>query len=90
MPEDAWCWIPHLRQRIRKLELLAKEVAVMMVRHRQTGFSISRTICSDRGPWFTGGWFKAMCSLTGVRHSKSVTYLSRFNGRAAVAERLLF
>ena len=24
MPEDAWRWILHLRQRIRKLELLAK------------------------------------------------------------------
>ena len=45
-----------------KKGLLAKEVAVMMIRHWLTVFDIPRTICSDRGPQFTGGWFKAMCS----------------------------
>ena len=39
---------------------------------------------------FTGGWFKAMCSLMGIRHAKSVAYLSRSNGRAEVAGRQLF
>ena len=74
----------------RKKGLLAKEVAVMMIRHWLTVFDIPRTICSDRGPQFTGGWFKAMCSLMGIRHAKSVAYLSRSNGRAEVAERQLF
>ena len=74
----------------RKEGLLAKEVAVMMIRHWLTVFDIPRTICSDRGPQFTGGWFKAMCSLMGIRHAKSVAYLSRSNGRAEVAGRQLF
>ena len=74
----------------RKRRLLAKEVAVMMIRHWLTVFDIPRTICSDRGPQFTGGWFKAMCSLMGIRHAKSVAYLSRSNGRAEVAGRQLF
>ena len=74
----------------RKKGLLAKEVAVMMIRHWLTVFGIPRTICSDRGPQFTGGWFKAMCSLMGIRHAKSVAYLSRFNRRAEVAGRQLF
>ena len=74
----------------RKKGLLAKEVAVMMIRHWLTVFDIPRSICSDRGPQFTGGWFKAMCSLMGIRHAKSVAYLSRSNGRAEVAGRQLF
>ena len=74
----------------RKKGLLAKEVAVMMIRHWLTVFDIPRTICSDRGPQLTGGWFKAMCSLMGIRHDKSVAYLSRSNGRAEVAGRQLF
>ena len=73
-----------------KKGLLAKEVAVMMIRHWLTVFDIPRTICSDRGPQFTGGWFKAMCSLMGIRHAKSVAYLSRSNGSAEVAGRQLF
>ena len=74
----------------RKKGLLAKEVAVMMIRHWLTVFDIPRTICSDRGPQFTGGWFKAMCSLMGIRHAKSVAHLSRSDGRAEVAGRQLF
>ena len=31
-----------------------------------------------------------MCSLMGIRHAKSVAYLSQSNGRAEVAERQLF
>ena len=62
----------------------------MMIRHWLTVFDIPRTICSDRGPQFTVGWFKAMCSLMGIRHAKSVAYLSRSNGRAEVAGRQLF
>ena len=74
----------------RKKGLLAKEVAVRMICHWLTVFGIPRTICSDRGPQFIGGWFKAMCSLMGIRHAKSVAYLSRSNGRAEVAGRQLF
>ena len=74
----------------RKKGLLAMEVAVMMIRHWLTVFGIPRTICSDRGPQFTGGWFKAMFFLMGIRHAKSVAYLSRSNGRAEVAGRQLF
>ena len=70
--------------------LLAREVAVMMIGHWLTVSGIAHTICSDRGPPFTGGWFKAMCSLMGIRHAKSVAYLSRSNGRAEVAGRQLF
>ena len=73
----------------RKKGLPAKEVAVMMIRHWLTVFDIPRTICSDRGPQFTGRWFKAMCSLMGICHAKSVAYLSRSNGRAEVAGRQL-
>ena len=62
----------------------------MMIRHWLTVFDIPCTICSDRGPQFTGGWFKAMSSLMGIRHAKSVAYLSRSNGRAEVAGRQLF
>ena len=60
-----------------KKGLLAEEMAVMMIHHWLTVFGIFRTICSDCGPQFTGGWFKAMCSLMGIRHAKSVAYLSR-------------
>ena len=74
----------------RKKGLLSKDVAVMMIRHWLTIFGVHHTICSDRGPQFTGGWFKAMCSLMGIRHAKSVAYLSRSNGRTEVAERQLF
>ena len=74
----------------RKKGLLAKELAVMMILRWLTVFDIPRTICSDRGPQFTGCWFKAMCSLMGIRHAKSVAYLSRSNGRAEVAGRQLF
>ena len=74
----------------RKKGLLAKEVAVMMILLWLTVVDIPRTTCSDRGPQFTGGWFKAMCSLMGIRHAESVAYLSRSNGRAEVAGRQLF
>ena len=69
----------------RKSGLLAKEVAVMMILHWLTVFSVPSTICSDSGPQFTGGWFKAMCSPMVTRHAKSVAYLSRSDGRAEVA-----
>ena len=74
----------------RKRELLANEVAVMMILLWLTVSGIPRIICSDRGPQFTGGWFKAMCSLMGIRHAESVAYLSRSNGQAEVAGRQLF
>ena len=73
-----------------KKGLLAKEVAVMMIDHWLTVFGVPRTICSDRGPHFTGGSFKAMGSPMRIRHAKSVTYLSRSNRRAKVGERQLF
>ena len=76
-----WSFVWTATQRTaRKKGLLAKEVAVMMIRHWLTIFDIPRTICSDRGPQFTGGWFKAMCCLMGTRHAKSIAYLSRSNG----------
>ena len=62
----------------RKKGLLAKEVAVMMIRHWLTVLGVHRTICSDRGPEFIGGWFKAMCSLMENWHAKSVAYLCFF------------
>ena len=60
----------------RKKGLLAKEVAVMMIRHWLTVFDIPRTICSDRGPQFTGRWFKAMCSLMGIRRLSRASPIS--------------
>ena len=74
----------------RKKGLLAKEVAIMMIRHWLTVFGVPGTICRDRGPRFIGSWFKAMCSLMGIQHAKSVAHLSRSNGRAEVARRQLF
>ena len=74
----------------RKKGLLAKEVAFMMIGHWLTAFGLPRTICRDPGAQFTGGWFKAMCSLMGIRQAKSVAYLSRSNDRAEVAGRQLF
>ena len=62
----------------------------MMIRHWLTIFSVPRTLCSNRGPQFTGRRFKAICSLIGMRHAKSVAYLSRSNDRAEVAGRQLF
>ena len=64
----------------RKKRLLGKGVAVMMICHWLTVFGVARTICSDRGSQFTGGCFKAMCSLMGIRHAKSVASPSRCNG----------
>ena len=61
----------------------------MMIRHWLTVFGVCCTICSNRGPQFTCGWFRVMCSLMGIRHAKSATYLSWSNGRAEVAGRQL-
>ena len=49
-----------------KRGLLAKEVAFMMIHHWLTVFGVPCTICSNHGPQFTGGWFKAMCSQKDV------------------------
>ena len=62
----------------------------MMICHWLTIFCVPRIICSDRGPQFTGGWFKAMCSRMEIWHAKSVAYLRRSKGRAEVAGRKLF
>ena len=35
----------------------------MVIRHWLTVFGVLHTSCSDRGPQFTGGWLRAMCSL---------------------------
>ena len=74
----------------RKNELVAKQVTVMMICHWITVFSVPRTVCSDRRPQFTGGWFEATCFLLGIRHATSIAYLSRSNGRAEVTGRQLF
>ena len=62
----------------------------MMIRHWLTFFGIPSTICSDRGPQFTGGWFKPMRSLMEIRHAKSVADLRQSDGQAEVAGRQLF
>ena len=62
----------------------------MMICHWLTVFGVPRTTCSDCGPQFTSGWFKAMCSLIWIQHAKSVAYLSPSNGRAEVAGMQLF
>ena len=54
-----------------KKGLLAKEVAVKMIRHLLTVLGVPRTSCSDCGPQLTGGWLLAMCSLMGIHHAKS-------------------
>ena len=68
---------------------VSPEVAVMMIRHWLTVLGVPRTICSDRGPQFIGGWFKAMCSLMEKRHAKNIAYPSWCNGRTEVAGRQL-
>ena len=50
----------------RKKALLATQVAVVTVCHWLTIFGVPCTICSEHGSQFTGGWFKAMCSLMGI------------------------
>ena len=67
-----------------------KEVTVILICHWLTVFGVPRTIYSNRGPRVAGGWFKALCSLIGIRHARSVAYLSRSNGPAEVAGRQLF
>ena len=66
-----WCCVDQHRGYVvagpaHKSGLLAKEVAVIMTRHRRTVFLVPRTACSDRRSHFTGGWFNAMCSLRRV------------------------
>ena len=61
----------------------------MMICHWLTVLIVPRTICSNRGPQFTGGRFKAMCSLMGIRRARSAAYLSQSNGPAEVAGRQL-
>ena len=73
-----------------KKVLRPKEVAVMMVRHWPIVFGVPRTIRSDRGPQFEGGWFKALCYLMAIRHAKSIAHLGRSNGRAELAGRQCF
>ena len=53
-------------------------------------FDILVTIRSDNAPQFTGGWFKAMCAYTGVRHTTSLAHISPSNARAEVAVRQVF
>ena len=74
----------------RKKGLLAKEAAVMMFLHWLNVFSVPRTICSDPRPQFAGSRFKAMCSLMGIRHARSVAYLGQSNGGAEEAGGQLF
>ena len=73
-----------------KREVLANEVAVMMMHHWLTVFGVPRTICRDRELQFNGGWLEAMCALMGIRHAKSVVYSIRSNGGAEVAGKQLF
>ena len=49
----------------------------MMIDHWLTILGVPCTICSDRQPQFTGTWLKAMCSLMGIRHAKSVAHLAQ-------------
>ena len=72
-----------------KKGLRAKGVAVMMIRHWLSVFGVLCTICSDCGPQYTGGWFKAMCSLMGTHHAKRFDYLGQSTGRAESAGRQL-
>ena len=82
-------WL-HCGVPARKRGLLAKEAAVMTIFHWLTVFGVPRTIRNDRGPKFTGSWFKAMCALMGIQHAKSVSYLSWSDGRTELAGRQLF
>ena len=70
--------------------LQAKTVANAMIRHLLTIFEVPAVICSDRGSQFVGTWFKTMCKHMGIRHTKTVAYHSRSNGRAEVAGRQMF
>ena len=67
--------------------LQAKTVVEAMIRHWLTIFNFPAVICSDRGSQFMGSWFKSMCKHMGIRHSKTLAYHSRSNGRTEVAGR---
>ena len=62
----------------------------MTISHWLIVFGVPRTTCSDHGPKFTDGWFKAMCAYMRIRHARSVTCLIRSNCRAEVAGSQLF
>ena len=70
--------------------LQAKTVVNAMIRHWLTIFDVPAVICSDRGSQFVGTWFRTMCKQMGTRHTKTVAYHSRSNGRAEVAGRQMF
>ena len=70
--------------------LQAKTAANAMIRHWLTFFDVPAVICSDRGSQFVGTWLKTMCKHMGIRHTKTVAYHSRSNGRAEVAGRQMF
>ena len=67
--------------------LQAKTVANAMIRHWLTILDVPAVICSDPGSQFVGTWFKTMCKHMGIRHTKTVAYHSRSNGRAEVVGR---
>ena len=70
--------------------LQAKTVANAMITHWLTIFDVPAVICSDRGSQFVGTWFKTMCKHMGIRHTKTLAYHSRSNGRPEVAGRQMF
>ena len=70
--------------------LQASTVANAMIRHWLTIFDVLAVICSDRGSQFVGTWFRTMCKHMGIRHAKTVAYLSRLNCRAEVAGDQMF
>ena len=74
----------------RKKGLLAKEVAVMMIRHWLTVFDIPRTICSDRGPQLLVAGSRLCVPSWEYDMPRALPISAGLTARAEVAGRQLF
>ena len=75
-------WIvatPH-----RNEGLTSDKVAKAMYAHWQM-FGVPSRVTSDRGPHFTGTWWRTMCAHLGIRSAYAQAYHHQANGRAKVA-----
>ena len=68
----------------------AKTVAQAMIRHWLKIWDVPLVICSDWGSQFVGSWFKSISKHMRIRHTKTMAYHGRSNGRADVAGRQIF
>ena len=73
-------WV--MAEPVQKVGLTARKVGTIMY-HRWTELGcIPAHITSDKGPQFTGTWWKTMCQKLGIHHFYSQAYRPQGNGRA--------